>query len=249
MRLLLTGATGVAGLNIYRAALTDPSVDRITLLLRRDIPSWAVLPPNAAAKTQTIIHSDFTSYTPDLIDQIVEHDACIWAQGKSSVGMNETEYTRLTNEFPMAMVKALQDGGAASGRPEDKPFRFVYVSGMSADTSGQMWARVKKRTEEDISAACQATSGMEAHILRPGGFRPSLLYPEDAPNQRGRMENVLGTLGFPVLRLVLPSLMISAEQLGTAALAIAKGLYPSQELFNNTQLVDVAVKLGVNTKA
>ncbi|THH27356.1 hypothetical protein EUX98_g6825 [Antrodiella citrinella] len=249
MRLLLTGATGVAGLNIYRAAVADPAVDRITLLVRREMPSWAVLPPNAAAKTETIIHSDFTSYSLDLVTKIAEHDACIWAQGKSAIGMNETDYTRLTYEGPMAMVKALQDADLASARSADQPFRFVWLSGTGADTSKQMWARVKKRTEDELAATCEATPGMQAHIIRPGGFRPSSRYPEDSPNQRGRMENVALSVLAPVLRFVAPSLMISAEQLSAAALAIAKGLYPTEGLFNNTQLVDIAVKLGVTNKA
>lgn len=39
------------------------------------------------------------------------------------MGMNETDYTRLTNEYPMAMLKALQDGGVAAAplAPLDSP--------------------------------------------------------------------------------------------------------------------------------
>ncbi|CAL1708873.1 unnamed protein product [Somion occarium] len=146
MRLLLTGATGVAGLSIYRAALSDPAVTSITLLLRRSFPEWAVLPPNATEKTQTIIHSDYVSYSPDLASSLAQHDACIWAMGKASSGMSEADYTRLTYDYPMAFIKALRDAGAGAERKKGEEFRLVYISGEMADptqTSRQMWARVK----------------------------------------------------------------------------------------------------------
>lgn len=136
----------LAGLNIYRAALTDPSISAVTLLLRREMPSWAVLPANAAEKTTTIIHDDFASYPSDLASRLAQHDACIWALGTSSNGVKEADYTRITYEYPMAMAKALKDAGAGNDRPADKPFRFVFFSGEMADPeekSGQMWARVK----------------------------------------------------------------------------------------------------------
>lgn len=163
MKLVTTGATGVgafpycftpvysstlliAGLNIYRAALQDPSIATITLLIRREIPSWAVLPSNAAEKTTTIVHTDFTVYSSELASKLAEHDACIWALGKSAVGMSEGDYTTLTVEYPMAALLAIRNGSAGSTRPSTRPFRFVYVSGEGADPtekSVQMWARVK----------------------------------------------------------------------------------------------------------
>lgn len=33
-------------------------------------------------------------------------DGCIWAQGKSSVGMSEAEYSELTQDWPLAAAKA-----------------------------------------------------------------------------------------------------------------------------------------------
>lgn len=118
----------------------------VTLLLRREMPPWAVLPANADQKTTTIIQKDFTSYTPDVAAQLAQHDACIWAMGKSIRGMSEAEYTVLTHDYPMAMLQTLRDAGVGRDRPADKPFRFVYFSGDQADTTEkgwQMWARVK----------------------------------------------------------------------------------------------------------
>lgn len=163
MRLILTGVTGVgayfrqplcstrayeyclAGLAAYRAALVDPAIDGITLLTRRPVPSWAKLPPQAVAKTTTILHQDFKTYPADLAQQLAEHDGLVWALGKSSVGMSEEQYTELTYNYTMSAARALKEAGAGS---EEKPFRFVYVSGEHADPTGesrQAWARVKVR--------------------------------------------------------------------------------------------------------
>lgn len=135
-----------AGLSIFRAALADASITKITVLTRREMPSWAVLPPNASSKADFVIQTDFRTYTPDLARKLAAHDACVWALGKSAVGMNEKDYTELTLEYPLALLNALKEGGVSEGRQADKPFRFVYISGENADPemkSSQMWARVK----------------------------------------------------------------------------------------------------------
>ena len=135
-------------MNIYRAAVGDPAISSITLLSRRELPSWAVVPANASQKTTTILHKDFTSYTPELASRLTQHDACVWAIGKSSLGVSEAEYTSYTYDAPMAFLKALRDADVGKGRDKDKPFRFLYYSGSHADPtekSRQMWARVKVR--------------------------------------------------------------------------------------------------------
>jgi hypothetical protein len=114
--------------------------------MRREMPSWAVLPSNASSKTGTIVHNDFKSYDADLASRLAQHDACLWAMGKSVRGMTEEHYTTMTHDYPMALLTALRDAGVGKDRPADKPFRFLYWSGELADSkSNQMWARVKVR--------------------------------------------------------------------------------------------------------
>lgn len=122
--------------------------------MRREMPSWAVLPANASEKTTTIVHKDFTSYTPELISRLKEHDACIWAMGKSSLGIAEADYTAFTYNAPMTLATALRDAGVGQNRAANQPFRFVYISGEHADPtekSSQMWARVKVRFDDEYS--------------------------------------------------------------------------------------------------
>jgi hypothetical protein len=136
----------LAGFAAYLAALADPSVSYVTLILRREIPSWADLPSNASEKSKTVIIKDFTQYPEDVISQIADHDGCVWALGKSIQGLSEEEYMRIHVDFPMAAVEALKKAGVGS---TEKPFSFVYVSGEGADPSQKsmfMWGRGKVRT-------------------------------------------------------------------------------------------------------
>lgn len=164
--MIITGATGtgtlvvshkvlhlrlksrfLAGFAAYLAALADPSVSYITLLLRREMPSWASLPSNASQKSKTIIIKDFAQYPEDVISQIVDHDGCVWALGKSAQGLSEEEYTKIHADFPLAAVEALKKAGVGSA---EKPFSFVYVSGEGSDPSQKsmfMWARGKVRMD------------------------------------------------------------------------------------------------------
>jgi len=134
-----------AGFAAYLAALADPSVSHITLLLRREVPSWANLPSNASEKSKTIIVKDFTQYPEDVISQVADHDGCVWALGKSISGLSEEEYMKIHVDFPVAAVEALKKSGVGS---TEKPFNFVYVSGEGSDPSQKsmfMWARGKVR--------------------------------------------------------------------------------------------------------
>ena len=142
--------SNTAGLGIYRAALADPSIQRVTLLTRRPIPAWAELPSNASEKTDVVLHDDFGTYPADLAKRVAEHDALIWALGKSAMGMSREAYTELTYEYTMAAARALKDAGA--GTPE-RPFRLVWISGELASPEGtslQMWANVKVREPDRV---------------------------------------------------------------------------------------------------
>ncbi|KAI0707543.1 hypothetical protein C8T65DRAFT_808914 [Cerioporus squamosus] len=235
MRIVLTGVTGVAGLAIYRAALTDPAVQQVTLLTRREVPSWAKLPPNANERTEVILHTDFKTYPPDLARRLAGHDALIWALGKSAVGMSEEAYTELTYDFTLSAARALKEAGA--GSPE-KPFRFVFISGEGADPtgkSGQMWAKVKGRVERELPELFEGTN-MTAHIYRPGYFFPSKKYPEDRLNQRGTLMRVADVAMGPLLKTLTPSLYSPIEDLGRFAVEVAKGRWPQQTLFKNADM-------------
>ena len=129
MRILLFGSTGMVGQGVLRECLADPEVTEVISVVRaptgRDHP-----------RLREIVHADFTDFSTLGLDA----DACFWCLGVSSNGMTEADYTRITHEYTMAAAKAL-----------DPRTTFIFVSGQGADGSA-MWARVKKRTEDDLRA-------------------------------------------------------------------------------------------------
>lgn len=164
--LLLT----IAGLEALRFALSDPAITHVTVLSRRPlpptIPAQAYADPSAAPantsyppynptqdeistlgtqKLTVIEHADFTSYPPTVVDKIKDHGGCVWALGRSTKGVEEAEYVKLTHDYPVAALKALKEAGVGS---EEKPFRFVYISGEGADRTEKsmfLFGRVKVR--------------------------------------------------------------------------------------------------------
>ncbi|CCM03998.1 uncharacterized protein FIBRA_06155 [Fibroporia radiculosa] len=248
MKLLLTGVTGVAGLAIYRAALADSSVNHITLLTRRPIPSWAVLPPDAASKTTVILHKDFLSYPPDLAQRLAAHDACIWALGKSSKGVTEEEYTEMTHGYTLAAAQSLKDAGVGGTRTDGNPFRFVFISGEGVKQDAPwympLFSRVKGRAEKDLIALCNSADHMKAHIVRPGYFFPSLQYPEDRKNQRSSTAQWLDYYVLtPLYKLLIPGVIVPVEDLGRFTVGLASGRWANQEVFQNRDMLKLVKEL------
>ena len=65
-------------------------------------------------------------------------------------------------DYPIAMLQALRDSKVGANRPPDRPFRFLYWSGQSADPtekSMQMWARVK------VCSPINIDLGMLTHVV------------------------------------------------------------------------------------
>ncbi|GAA5953408.1 hypothetical protein JCM3765_005029 [Sporobolomyces pararoseus] len=179
MRLIITGATGSAGSEVLRQALLDSRVTAVTTLTRSPLPRYLV-PDEPPAKLTQIIHSDFSSYPPSLLDKLSNHDACIWALGTSSVGVNEEDYTRITYEYATEAAKAF--GKLKEG--ENEKFVFAYLSGArttqtptegSGFFSTPMWARVKGRTELELTQL----SHIQSYSFRPAFIVPLTLPPPE----------------------------------------------------------------------
>ncbi|CCL98335.1 uncharacterized protein FIBRA_00329 [Fibroporia radiculosa] len=250
MHLLLTGATGVAGLAVYRAALADPAITHITLLTRRLFPAWtaAELPPNAPVKTTVLLHSDFLAYPPDIMRVLGCADACVWALGRNALGMREEAYTEVTWAYAMAAVMALCEAGVGMGRAAGSEFRFVFVSAEGTDSEvmgrpGRMWATVKRKTELDLAAFCANSVGMKAHILRLGYFFPSSKYAEVRRNPRDLPLQCTDCIMAPLLSFMAPTLSTPRHDLAWCAVELAKGRWPDKALVRSEEITQLTKKL------
>ncbi|KAK4997997.1 hypothetical protein LTR66_002693 [Elasticomyces elasticus] len=169
--IILTGATGTAGSAVLAHALASPSVSRISILSRRPVKLAENEP-----KATVLIHKDYTSYPPELLRQLDGATACIWAQGISSIGMREDEYTEITVAYPLAAVKAFAALADAKAEKEEGPAKmnFVYVSGEGADQARarQMFGRVKGRAERELQELMGTCPALRVYSARPAYIDP-----------------------------------------------------------------------------
>jgi hypothetical protein len=200
MKLILFGASGMVGAGALREALRAPEVESVLSIGRR---SCGVEDP----KLRELL-------LPDLFDfaavehQLVGYDACIWAVGISSVGLDETAYARVTEELTLLWARVL-----LRLNPD---FSFCYCSAGGAGWSW-MWARVRRRVE----SALQSMPFQHAGAVRPCFIRPG-------PGIRSRVAayqagTVLLKPFFPLLVSIFPFWCTTSEKLGRAMLRITEG--------------------------
>jgi uncharacterized protein YbjT (DUF2867 family) len=203
VKVLLFGSTGMVGQGVLRECLADPIVTEVISVVRKSTG-------RQDAKLREIVHADFTNFSNVRFDG----DACFWCLGVSSNGMTETDYTRVTHDYTIAAAKAM-----------DPRMTFVFVSGQGADGNA-MWARVKKRTEDDL----RAMSFKAVYVFRPGFIEPL-----DGIRSRTKLYNILYPVLYPVMLLmkaVAPRHITDTRRIGRAMLNIAKRGYPEKILGN-----------------
>jgi hypothetical protein len=199
LRVILTGATGMVGEGVLLECLNDPEVEQVLSVSRK--PSGRSHP-----KLHEILHADFHDLTP-IQDQLAGYNACFFCLGVSSVGMREPEYRRLTYDIALHFAQTLL--------PRNPGLTFCYISGAGTDgtlQSGQMWARVKGQTENDLLKL----GFRQAYMFRPGFLRAT-------PGQQHVLSyyKYFGWL-FPVLRTLTPQYASTLTELGQAMLHVAQ---------------------------
>lgn len=257
MHLILTGATGLVGGGVLDAMLAMPDITRISILTRRPVPQLDARiqanDPVASNKdrVRVILHKDFAKYDDALLQGPLKGAAgVVWALGISQVAVSKEEYVVITHDYTLAAAEAFQKipGGDGPGdAKKDDPFRFVYVSGMGAETTpGMMTARfgkVKGETEVALAEMTNGTAGGEAATspsgrpflglsVRPAGVDPhghTALLPF-VPKAPSMGLEVLRAVVAPALRFVYPSMISPTLSLGTFLAESAMGKYSTVQL-------------------
>lgn len=213
----MTGATGLIGSAILASLLSSPAVTRISVLSHRPVKA-----ATGHAKANVIIHQDYASYPPSVLEQLKGAKACIWAQGKSQIGMLEPDYQKLTHDWPLAAAKSFEQVAKAEDQGN---FNFVYISGEGADptgTSRTMFARIKGITETDLlSLASQESSTLTVYNLRPAGIDNS-----ESKARPDRPKSSLEILTDPLLKIVkriAPRYITPVDWLAKVSIELAIG--------------------------
>jgi uncharacterized protein YbjT (DUF2867 family) len=213
MNVLLFGATGMVGQGVLRECLLDPDVQRVQTVGRT--ASGAQSP-----KVRDVVHADVSSYA-SIEGELSSFDACFFCLGVSSAGMNEADYERVTYGITMAAAETL-----ARLNPG---MTFIYVSGTGTDSSERgrtMWARIKGKTEN----ALLRLPFKAAYMFRPGVIQP--LHGVQSKTPAYRILYSLTKPLLPLLRRLLPNLIITTEEIGRAMLNVARNGAPNRILEN-----------------
>jgi uncharacterized protein YbjT (DUF2867 family) len=204
MRVLLFGSTGMVGQGVLGECLADPGIIEVVSVVRSSSG-------RRHPKLRELVHADFLSF--DTLR--LEADACFWCLGVSSNGMSEVDYTRVTHDYAIAAAEAMNA----------RQLTFIFVSGQGAD-GGAMWARVKKRTEDDLFAI----PFKSVYVFRPGFIQPL-----DGIRSRTKLYNVLYPLLYPVMllmKVLAPAQITDTRRIGRAMINVARNGWPARILGN-----------------
>ena len=207
MKVIITGTTGMVGEGVLLECLDHPQVDKILSISRR--PCGRSHP-----KLEEYIIPDFMDKQLD--DETIRgYDACFYCAGVSSVGMDEDTYRRITYDTTMHFAKVLLDHN-----PETT---FVYVTGTGTDSSEEgrlMWARVKGKTENDLS---------KLPFKAVYNFRPAFMKATVGQKNLPTAYKLVAWL-YPFVKVVYPKGVCTLKQMGLAMInSILKG-YPKTVL-------------------
>ena len=202
MKVILTGATGYVGEGVLLECLAHSDVEHVLVVGRRTCG-------REHAKLKELLVPDFMKLEA-VKDELRSYDACFFCAGVSSLGKGEEAYTRLTYDTTMAFARALH---AVSPQAT-----FTYVSGAGTNPDGrQMWARVKGRTEQELS-----TLGFRQQF----NFRPGIMTVTPGMKNPTWWMRVL----VPVFGLVMPWVTCSMKQVGLAMIHAVQRGYPKNVL-------------------
>lgn len=203
MKIILTGATGMAGEGVLLECLQNDAVKEILVVGRSH---YEITHP----KLKELLVPDFLKLTP--ADALKGYDACFFCAGISSVGMSEEKYTVITYDTTMHFAKILVNLNPG--------MVFNYITGSSTDSSEKgktMWARVKGKTENHL---------MKLTFKGQYNFRPGGMSIVKGQKNAKKIYVILVS----IIKVFAPKSIISLSELGRAMIhAVSKG-YPSQIL-------------------
>lgn len=199
MRIIVTGATGMAGSEVVRQAIADENIEQIVCIARRPLEI-------SGAKIKTIIHHDFLNYDA-IKDEFKNCDACIWCLGISQLQVSKAQYAVITFDYTIAAAKAM-----LTVNPE---IHFLFLSGNSADRTEKsrvLFARLKGRAENAL---------LEMGFKKLTIVRPDAIWPKHK-NKNAPLAYKLAFPFFPLVEKFAPSKIIGSAQLAKAILYLTK---------------------------
>ena len=198
LKVIITGATGMVGEGVLLHCLQSDEIAEVLIINRKPYDL-------SHPKLRELLVSDFNKLA-DYDSQLQGFDACFYCAGVSSVGKNETDYTRITYDTTLNVAKVLY-----TITPD---MVFNFVTGAQTKTGGsQMWQRVKGRTEDALMAL-----GFKGQY----NFRPGFMEPvKGQQNVRWFFKPFIA-----ILPILFPKQSLTLNQVGQAMInTITKGYH------------------------
>ena len=195
IKVIITGATGMVGEGVLFECLRNTSVSEVLIINRRHYEF-------SHPKLKELLVPDFFKLT-DYADKIQSYNACFFCAGVTSIGKKEPEYTKLTYDTTLAFAKLLLQ--------YNNNMVFTYVSGSHTDSSEKgrlMWARVKGKTENDLSKL-----GFKAEY----NFRPGIMLPFKGQKNWKSAYKFIGR----IIKAISPKNVLTMEEVGKAMINAA----------------------------
>jgi uncharacterized protein YbjT (DUF2867 family) len=211
-----------------RCALEDPTIDRVTAIVRRHLP---VRHP----KLTDVVHGDFGDCSA-LAGVLSEQDAAVFCLGTYTGIVADAELRTITVDYAVEFARVLR---AAS--PEAA---FSFLSGNGADQTGRSrmaYARYKGEAEKALLA-----KGFPRIYL----FRPAYIYPVEPRKEPNQSYRLMRTL-YPVFRLLFPNQVIRADDLARVMIeAAVRGLTePRGQAIENRDIRAAVASLRAGPRA
>ncbi|KUJ07722.1 NAD(P)-binding protein [Mollisia scopiformis] len=175
MKLIITGATGFVGKEAVRQALHNPAVSSVVVLARKPLPQDTPGLDEGNAKLQWVVLEDWTSpYSETVREHVMNADACIWSLAVTPSKSREMDFAYVTKICSDYTINGLKNMAAVA----NKPFRFVYVSGVTIerDQSKSLtfladYRLMRGRVENELlEFAEQHKPNVQVTVAKPGGI-------------------------------------------------------------------------------
>ncbi|VUC21568.1 unnamed protein product [Clonostachys rosea] len=176
MKIIITGSTGLVGSAVIRVAIANTSITHAFVLSRKDLPKEISDNP----KITVITHTDFSTYSEDLLKQLAGCEACIWAIGGRAAQFPDVDtFRKVSVDYTLAAARAFKQH-LAPALPDNQRFRFVFCSGKFAEWDQQKSLSfmadtrlVKGQVEKGLCDLVDKDGRFDAFCARPSGVLPS----------------------------------------------------------------------------
>jgi uncharacterized protein YbjT (DUF2867 family) len=207
-KVLLVGVTGLVGRECLALLLADPTVGKLTALVRKP-PADA---PKGAKLRVVPVDFDHLDRQPELF----EVDQVICALGTTiKVAGSQEAFRRVDFDYPLAVARKAREHGAR---------HFLLVSALGADAGSRVfYNRVKGELEQALTGL-----GYPAMTI----VRPSLLLGERRQKRPG--EEFAKLFGWAVPRRYRP---VEAKDVAAALVSAAAEDRPGRRIIESAEIV------------